>query len=229
MKRVMVDGLEFDTRENTSDLKAIKEVVIKKGYKRKDFSPQDGEHWIDIGANIGAFAVWAGSLGAQVEAFEPDPESAELAKHNVKLNGLSRLVTIHNVALTEKNTSENATLYTNTAQGNVWRNSLYKEWRGGGEITVKTEPVEEYWKQGVCIKLDAEGAEIPILQKYSHRMVRKLVFEWSFDIDPDINKFQNVINELKKIYPTVKYNKFQDGYEKWQSSWFPPCRTVWCY
>lgn len=229
MKRVMVDGLEFDTRENTSDLKAIKEVVIKKGYKRKDFFPQDGEHWIDIGANIGAFAVWAGSLGAQVEAFEPDPESAELAKHNVKLNGLSRLVTIHNVALTEKNTSQNATLYTNTAKGNVWRNSLYKEWRGGGEITVKTQPVEEYWKPGSCIKLDAEGAEIPILQKYSHLMVRKLVFEWSFDIDPDINKFRNVINELQKNYSTVKYNKFQDGYEKWQSSWFPPCRTVWCY
>jgi FkbM family methyltransferase len=228
LERIIVKGLQFDVRPDTSDRKAIKEVIEKSGYKRKGYEPQDGEHWIDIGANIGAFSVWAASYGATVEAFEPDPESAELARHNLKLNGLSRLANVKQVALTTEPGNGQADFHRNTARGNVWRNSLFKKWQGGDTIQVPTEAVTDYWLPKNNIKLDAEGVEMPILEKYGTTKVSKLIFEWSFDIDPSLTRFEHVIENLSATYTDIHYQKYQTGYDKWQPSWFPPCRSVWC-
>jgi FkbM family methyltransferase len=227
MTRVELDGLRFDCRPGTSDEKAVREVVGKKAYKRRDFSPRDGERWIDVGANIGAFSVWAAALGARVEAYEPDPESAAMARHNAKLNGLSRLVTTYTVALTADEHRGEATLHCNTANGNVWRNSLVKEWRGGSDLTVETWPIEAVWLPHHHVKLDAEGSEMPILEKYWQHRLSGLVFEWSFDIDPSLERFRAITGLLGSRYGRVRHAKIPPG-ETWQAEWFPPCRTVWC-
>jgi FkbM family methyltransferase len=228
LERMNIKGLLFDVRKGTSDRKAVEEVVGRGGYKRKGHEPRVGEHWIDIGANVGAFSVWAATLGATVEGFEPDPESAELAAHNININGLSNVARITTAALTTDSTEGTANLHRNTARGNVWRNSLFKQWRGGDTIQVPTQPVTDYWLPGNCIKLDAEGAEMPILEAQATQPVKKLVFEWSFDIDRSITRFNNVIEQLRNTYQDIHYSKFQEGHEEWPSSWFPPCRTVWC-
>jgi FkbM family methyltransferase len=226
--RVVCDGLAFDCRPGTSDAKAVREVVARRGYARRGFAPRDGEQWIDIGANVGAFSVWAAASGAKVIAFEPDTESAELARHNVALNGLSRYVSVLESALTADDKPGTATFYRNTANGNVWRNSLYKQWRGGDSITVETWPVAEYWQPAFHVKLDAEGAEMPILERYAEQRVKRLVFEWSFDIDPSLDRFNRVITKLRRTYGQVRFSKIAGGHREWQASWFPPCRTVWC-
>jgi FkbM family methyltransferase len=219
----------FSVRENTSDLKAIKEVVVNEAYKRRGFVPEPDEVWIDIGANCGAFSVWAAKKGCRVIAFEPDPENAAIAQSNIDLNNVSKSVKLYTLGLTAEDEPKRLYFYRNTANGNVWRNSLYKEWRGGERIAVDTVPVEAYWNPDYCIKLDAEGVEMPILEKYGHIKVKKLVFEWSFDIDPSIKRFNDVIDKLKNIYDNVQYGGFQAGYETWQPSWFPAARMVWCY
>ena len=228
MNRVVVDGLAFDCRPGTSDEKAVREVVGRRAYARRDFRPRDGEAWIDVGANIGAFSVWAASYGATVEAYEPDPESAELARHNIELNGLSRYVHVWESALTADDKPGEATFYRNTAHGNVWRNSLHKQWRGGSEIVVATAPVAEIWSSDVHIKLDAEGSEMPILERYATWRVKRLVFEWSFDIDPSLDRFERVVRQLEGVYDRVRFSKIAGGHREWQAAWFPPCRTVWC-
>jgi FkbM family methyltransferase len=228
VNRLSMDGLLFDCRPDTSDEKAVREVVQRRGYARRDFRPRDGERWIDIGANIGAFAVWAASFGATVQAIEPDPESAELARRNVELNGLSRFVTVHTMAITADEENGTATLHRNTAKGNVWRNSLVKEWRGGDSILTPTAPARELWQPDVHVKLDAEGSEMPILELLAGQRVRRLVFEWSFDIDPSLERFDAVISVLRTVYPRVRFGKIQSGHALWQPEWFPPCRTVWC-
>lgn len=227
MTRIVADGLTFDCRPGTSDEKAVREVVSKGGYARRDFRPRDGERWIDAGANIGAFSVWAAALGAKVDAFEPDPESAELARHNVDLNGLSRYVDVHEVALTADHEGT-AEFHQNTARGNVWRNSLHKKWQGGETITVPTIPIEAWWHTAFHVKLDVEGSEMPILERFASQRVNRLVFEWSFDIDPDLARFERVIDQLRGTYARVRFNKIAGGHRAWQSEWFPPCRTVWC-
>jgi FkbM family methyltransferase len=228
MNRVEVDGLIFDCRPDTSDEKAVREVVERKGYARRDFLPGPGERWLDIGCNVGAFAIWAASWGATVEAYEPDPDSCEQARHNVALNGMERYVTVHEAALVPGKEAGTMTLHRNTAKGNVWRNSLYKPWRGGSEVEVQCIPVSDVWDQAMHIKLDAEGAEMPILEQMMDSLPVRLVFEWSFDIDPSIKRFDSVIAGLQEKYDRVRYGKIAPGHDEWPGEWFPPCRTVWC-
>lgn len=229
LKNIDVGGLSFTIRDKTSDFKAIKEVVIDRAYQRKNFKPEPGELWIDIGANCGAFCVWAGKMGANVEAFEPDYENASIAEANVQQNGLSKIVKIHQLGLTEDENKKDAFLFRNTANGNLWRNSIYKSWRGGEKIKVGLAPAKNYWVDGNCVKLDAEGLEMPLLEKYAEIKLKKLVFEWSFDIDNSITRFEKVIARLKAIYPNVIYSGYASGHKFWQASWFPACRTVWCF
>lgn len=229
LKNIDVGGLSFTIRDKTSDFKAIKEVVIDKSYQRKNFRPEPGEKWIDIGANCGAFCVWAGKLGAIVEAFEPDYENASIAEVNVQQNGLSKIVKVHQLGLTEDENKKEAILFRNTANGNLWRNSIYKSWRGGEKIKVGLAPAKNYWVEGNCVKLDAEGLEMPLLEKYAEIKLKKLVFEWSFDIDNSIERFEKIISRLRRVYPNIIYSGYAEGHKVWQPSWFPACRTVWCF
>lgn len=228
----------FYARKNTSDMKAYNEVVLRNSYQRprsRDastrFTIERGETWIDIGANVGAFMLMAAHCGADVICYEPDPENFALLQLNYEANKQKGIISnasrIHCAGLHEKKSESYQTLYCNTAGGNVWRNSLYKPWRGGEEKIVRILPVDGIWSKDVCIKLDAEGAEMPILEKYASKRVKKLVFEWSFDIDPSLDRFNNVITKLEKVYPSVYFTKIADGYSEWQKSWFPACRTVW--
>jgi FkbM family methyltransferase len=229
MKTIKANGLTFVVREDTSDFKAIKEVVIDGSYERRDFKIEPGETWIDIGSNCGAFAVLAASKGAAVIAFEPDPENASIARANIEANRLGRNAKVNEVGVTDSEAAAESAFYRNTAKGNLWRNSLHRKWRGGETIKVKTVPVSPYWQAANCIKLDAEGIEMPILEKYADVRVKKLVFEWSFDIDASLPRFERVIATLKRTYPNVVYSGYAKGYTEWQDSWFPACRTVWCW
>jgi FkbM family methyltransferase len=229
LKTIRANGLNFVVRDGTSDFKAIKEVVITGSYERRDFKIEAGETWIDIGSNCGAFTVLAASRGASVIAFEPDPENASIARANVEANKLGKLAKVNDVGVTERESAEELSFYRNTANGNLWRNSLHRKWNGGETIKVKTVPVGPYWKSVNCVKLDAEGIEMPILEKYAEVKLKKLVFEWSFDIDGSLARFESVISKLKRTYPNVTYSGYAKGYTQWQANWFPACRTIWCW
>jgi hypothetical protein len=78
------------------------------------------------------------------------------------------------------------------------------------------------------VKLDAEGAEMPILEQMMDLPPVRIVFEWSFDIDPSIKRFDAVIAGLEERYGRVRYGKIPQGHDEWPSAWFPACKTVWC-
>jgi len=46
-----------------------------------------GDLFIDVGANIGSYTIWAGELGAEVIALEPAKDTFALLVENVALNG----------------------------------------------------------------------------------------------------------------------------------------------
>jgi len=48
---------------------------------------QPGDLFIDVGANIGSYTIWAGELGAEVIALEPARDTFALLMENVALNG----------------------------------------------------------------------------------------------------------------------------------------------
>lgn len=231
-------GIDFKVRPDTSDVKSIKEVVEDRGYRRVrpfQFDVEKGEAWIDLGANIGAFTAYALERGAKlVVAVEPDPESSELVKMNVERYGEHRYEILHVAVVADDRPT--ATLHQNTAHGNVWRNSIEREWKGGESCTVPCMHIATMLsafsaETPVCIKMDIEGTEMPILEwlvehpEYFGR-IQKLTFEWSFDVDPDLVRFRRVMTKLKNYFDVVPENMYE-GHDSWPTSWFPPCKTIY--
>jgi len=227
MKQSEIKGIKFYHREGTSDLKTFEEVIGKDVYRKKGMTIEKDEKWIDCGGNVGAFTLLACSLGAKVIVYEPDPSNCKMIEMNLKLNGFN--AEIKNVALVH-NDSKQANLYVGN-NGNVWRNSLFKNWNGKG-IKVDCVKFDEVIQDGVCIKIDIEGAEMPILETTNLKF-KKMVFEWSFDIDDSLFRFWNIIEKLESIYKIASIGntaKFiSRDYDTWQKSWFPACTNVFCY
>ena len=46
-----------------------------------------GDLFLDVGANVGSYTIWAGELGADVIALEPAPDTYDLLLENIGLNG----------------------------------------------------------------------------------------------------------------------------------------------
>jgi FkbM family methyltransferase len=48
---------------------------------------RDGGLFIDVGANVGTYTIWAAELGAEVIALEPADDTFALLRENIELNG----------------------------------------------------------------------------------------------------------------------------------------------
>jgi FkbM family methyltransferase len=227
MKQSQIKGINFFYRENTSDLKTFEEVIDRDVYRKKGMTILPNEHWIDCGGNVGAFTLLACSLGAKVTVYEPDPNNCKMIEKNLALNNFDAEIVCAGLV---HNQTKKANLYVGN-NGNVWRNSMYKNWNGKG-LKVDCVNFDENIKDGVCIKMDIEGAEMPILEN-TKRKFKKLVFEWSFDIDPSLPRFWNIIEKLQSEYKIASIGntaKFESrDYDVWQKSWFPACTNVFCY
>ncbi len=130
---------------------------------------KEGDVYIDVGANVGAFALVACShVGVQgkVIAFEPVSHVYEQLKYHLQLNHLSQM-TIEKLALFNENTQLNLILSSNE---NLGMSSVFKH----DAINGKTEMVnavrgDDYFSQKNFskidfIKMDIEGAELFALQ-----------------------------------------------------------------
>lgn len=219
--------MKFWTRPHTSDVKSIAEVVDRNGYQRKDFKILPGETWFDIGGYIGSFACTALRLGACVEIFEPFDSSRDLLEKNLALNNLVGGYVVHPFALTAGDIPSERSMGINK-NGNLWRNSIVKTPAQGGSVPVRCEPITHHIGRAQCVKMDVEGSELELLGDVSiYRHLKKLVFEWGFDVDPSIERFINKCDELKGIFQHVKHATFAEG-EKIHH-WFPPCTKVFCW
>lgn len=227
MKQVEHKGIKFLYRKDTSDLKTFEEVIVKDVYQKKGNKILSGERWIDAGGNVGAFTLLACSKGAKVTAYEPDPFNCKMIEKNLKLNGFDAEIVCAGLV---HNDIKSTNLYIGN-NGNVWRNSMFKNWNGKG-LKVNCVKFDDVVPDGVCVKMDIEGGEMPILET-TQRRFKKLVFEWSFDIDPSLPRFWSTIEKLQTQYNVASVGntgRFQSrDYNVWQKSWFPACTNVFCY
>jgi len=214
-------------RQGTSDEKAYNEVITKKGYERKNFKPELGEKWLDIGAHIGSFAFMYRNIGVHVKAFEPTGETFGILQENTPGEN-------YNFALS--NFDGESMLYRNTNHKNEWRNSLKKEWRKGEKEMVQIKLVDGFIEDNINIKLDAEGSEKEILNHLVDtnliNKVNKLVFEWSFDINKYVPDYISVLKKLQQTHILLNVtenhlNKYSI-LEEYPPSWFPAAFKVFC-
>ena len=190
MNHKVFNGIKCFYRENTSDIKTFEEVIERNVYRKKGMTIEAGEHWYDLGGNVGAFTLLACSLGAKVTVFEPDPNNVKMINKNLKANGFEANVIC---AALVHNDVKQANLFVGN-NGNVWRNSLIKNWNGKG-LKIDCVNFDDSIPNNACVKMDIEGSEMLILENTS-RSFKKLVFEWSFDIDPSLNRFRKVVDKI---------------------------------
>ena len=126
MKQNEINGIKFFYREGTSDLKTFEEVIGRDVYQKKGMKILPSEHWVDCGGNVGAFTLLATSLGAKVTVYEPDPNNCKMIEKNLLLNNLDADIVCAGLV---HNDIKKANLYVGN-NGNVWRNSMFKNWNG---------------------------------------------------------------------------------------------------
>jgi FkbM family methyltransferase len=221
-----IKGIKFYYREGMSDKKTFDEVLGKEVYLKKGMIIQVGETWMDCGGNVGAFTLLACSKGAKVTVYEPDPFNCEMIKKNLELNGFS--AEVKQAALVHNDTKEIILFIGNN--GNVWRNSIVKKWNNKG-IKVPCLNFDVEAKNFDCCKMDIEGAEMLILEN-TNKVFKKLVYEWSFDIDGSLNRFRKVVDNQKQIYNKIdisdkRYYELAD--EHIPKRFIVPCTNVFCY
>lgn len=220
----------FVVRADTSDEKGLKEVIIKKGYQRRDFDVLPNEKWLDIGGSIGAFSQYALRKGAFVKAFEPEKGSYDLLVKNTL--GFDGKVECYNFGLSDKD--ETKTLFVNSAKGNFWRSSTMKNWRNSTQQIIQLRMIDPFIEDGINLKIDCEGAELPIFNKLFQtgliNKVNKITFEWSFDIIPETKYFGETMDKLRETH--IILNVSNDRQKKitdnvmYPPSWFPPAIKV---
>ena len=84
--RSIISGIVCHSR-NDADMRIYDEVIGRKVYEkpRLGFVIHPGTKWLDIGANIGAFSLWACSRRATPIAVEPIKENCDVALKNLSL------------------------------------------------------------------------------------------------------------------------------------------------
>ena len=222
-----ISGIRFYHRPGFSDLKTFEEVIGRKTYLKRGLKIGAGEKWMDCGGNVGAFALLACKLGAEATVYEPDPFNVDMIKRNLKLNGFQ--ATVKQAALVHDDRKSVTLFIGNNSQ--VWRNSIVRKWNNKG-IKVPCLNFDNEAKGFDGCKMDIEGAEMPILENTAATF-KKLVYEWSFDIDPSLTRLWSVIDKQKRDYRveaawnSICYNDHRETV--WQQSWFPACTNVFCF
>ncbi|MCO4318287.1 FkbM family methyltransferase [Phyllobacterium sp. 21LDTY02-6] len=128
----------------------------------KAITPDDGVFY-DVGGNVGYYSLSVATrpgFTGKVVAFEPLPYLCGLFKKSVKENGLTRRVTVHQLALADMPGSMELNTAEHTA--NAGATSLVAGSRGReSERSVRVETLDRMVKtlKPDTIKIDIEGAE----------------------------------------------------------------------
>lgn len=149
-----------------------------------------GDTVLDLGAHLGVYTLLGAAAvgpGGRMEAFEPNPRYAALARRSLSVNGLSGQATVHNMAV--------------GAEEGMAELLFSWEWGGGGHLSVNPGHVPQDNEAQACrvvavdslfpdpsfqvdvVKMDVEGTEVRALHGMWHLLARspraKVMFEFA--------------------------------------------------
>lgn len=131
-----------------------------------------GDLFVDGGANVGIYSIWAAELGAEVIAIEPVPDAAAAARANAELNGYP--IDVRQVALADHPQSLRFT------SGHDAMNHVNPD----GDLQVEADTLDRILAgRRACVKLDLEGTELAALHgatdSLSNQRISVMQVEWS--------------------------------------------------
>ena len=138
-----------------------------------------GSLFVDVGANVGLYTIWALDIGAEVIAVEPDRRSRERLSENLMLNGYS--ATIVPAAAGESA----GVLRLTVGLDNQNHLVLDSDATTVPSATVPVQPLDDIVGDRVVdgLKIDVEGAELLVLRgarrSLSSQRIRLIQLEWN--------------------------------------------------
>jgi len=170
---------------------------------RNDLRP--GDLFIDVGANIGSYAIWAAELGAEVIALEPAEDTFALLEENVALNGYP-ITTIRAAA----GAASGIARFT-TGRDSV--NRLHHE--GSAEIMMMTIDSIVQNRLVAGMKIDVEGFEIDVLrgceQALSQHRLKLIQLEWNSTSMQTVGTDRRPVADLLAKHGYSLYRPDRDG------------------
>ena len=154
-KRILFTPQYFDAEE-----RALIEARMK-----------DGFHFVDIGANIGGYALFVAGIAGQsarILALEPQPDIFERLAYNIGLNPFG---TVKAIACAVADKDGELTLFVDKNNSGESSVKIVSGVPGASNIRVPAKRLmtllaEENFKRIDAIKLDVEGAEDLILETF---------------------------------------------------------------
>lgn len=144
--------------------------------------PRKGEHIVDIGANIGVFALWAARKGASVTCYEPGPDAFACLVRNTA----GRPINVMHAAVVGRSTPESMVrLYLHEERST--RNTLLGIEIGSGQelmshVDVPAVSIDKVLADGCdLLKVDCEGSEFDIFDGTDGtilRQTRRIIVEF---------------------------------------------------
>ncbi len=155
----------------------------------------DRKIFLDIGANIGQYALYATSVSptTEVHCFEPNQKVFDLLKQNIDKNKLNKKIHVHQLALGD----QKGTAVLNIPDS-LMSSSLRAGWRSAKQTSlVEVNTLDEFCvenniKESSLIKIDVEGFEEQVLnggRKYLMQYRPDLIIEILNEFDKNLEKF----------------------------------------
>lgn len=189
-KTVRLDGYAIRIRRLTSDQAFVETMLVQHDYTRNGFQIRPTDTVIDIGANIGTFALDAARCASQgrVLCFEPDADNFRLLQMNLRRNHCHSVTAVRAAVA---GADGDVTLFCATEGGYHSIRSERGQHVARTEIVpgVSLERIFERHQVARCnfLKLDCEGAEYEILYALPppyFRRIERIAMEYHGGADP---------------------------------------------
>jgi len=188
-RAILRGGVSLEAPEDVNLLSVVREVFFRRYYTPRGFEIGERDVVVDIGANIGAFTVYAAlRTRRRVLAVEPHPENLRYLERNLRANGCES-AEVAACALTDRDGPVTLQLSPNGACHQL-SDRAFASTRGSIEVPAqRLETVLE--QRGLeridLLKLDCEGAEGQILGSASPEClarIRRVALEFHDDASP---------------------------------------------
>lgn len=156
-----------------------------------------GDVFVDVGANVGTYSLWAADHGACVLAFEPHPVAAARLRVNVAMNEFP--ITVYEAAL-----GETAGTLALTADLESTNHLDFTHSSGSIPITVLTLDEVIRDRGDFLMKIDVEGAEELVLRggmdALANRRIRAMQLEWNSLSETLLGRNRSELADLLRTY-----------------------------
>ena len=166
---------------------------------------------LDVGANIGDSSIYFALKGARkIIAIEPFPANYELAKKNIELNNLQKIIDINLAGCSNK--SGFLTVDNKKSGGGVSLTSS----RTGTKIPLFSleNILEQNNLNSAILKMDCEGCEYDSILKTDDKIIEKfstIIIEYHYGYQNLVEKLENCGFRVEKT-PPMYYSHYYIGY-----------------